>query len=117
MNENNPAPKDVKAYTDASPERVTCMNPTDFYITAGTVKLTGPTVVKAIAAGFFPVGPGLCRLTGNTATCPIPVLEFAGIYSPDTGVPAAAGHYSLVEVLGSAVPPGQHIDIQVTQVG
>jgi hypothetical protein len=40
-------------------------------------------------------------------------------YSPDTGIPAAAGHYSMAaifEMLGIPIPPGVHTDIQVTQI-
>jgi hypothetical protein len=90
--------------------------PNDFFITSGTVTISGPTIVKAIASGFVPPS---CALRGNTATCPIPVLEAAGIYAPDTGVPAAAGHYSLskiVALLGGHVPPGTHINIQVSRI-
>jgi hypothetical protein len=90
--------------------------PLDFFITDGTVTLTGPTVLKAIAAGMVPPD---CTVSGSTATCSIPVLEAAGIYGPDTGVPAAAGHYSLANILkmfGQKAPPGTHIDIQVTQI-
>lgn len=88
----------------------------DFFITAGTVTLTGPTIGQALAAGFFPPS---CTVNGSTATCPIPVLEAAGIFSPDTGIPAQAGHFSLsslAEMLGFTVPPGTHINIQVTQI-
>jgi hypothetical protein len=90
--------------------------PNDFFITDGTVTLTGPTVIKAVAAGMV---PPTCTLTGSTVTCSIPVLEAAGIYAPDTGVPAVAGHYSLAKILamfGQKAPPGTHINIQVTQI-
>lgn len=90
----------------------------DFFITDGTVTFTGPAVVKAVAAGFLPPA---CTVTGSTVTCSIPVLEATTppLYAPDTGIPAAAGHYSLAsifELLGLTVPPGSHIDIQVTQI-
>jgi hypothetical protein len=88
----------------------------DFFINAGTVTLTGPNIAKALAAGFVPPG---CTLGGSTLTCPIPVLEAAGLFMPDTGIPAQAGHFSLqsiAEMVGFAVPPGTHIDIQVTQI-
>ena len=88
----------------------------DFFITAGSVTLTGPMIAKSIASGFVPPG---CSVTGSTATCPIPALEALHFYSPDTGVPAAAGHFSLAQVfelLGQPVPPGTHIDIQVNQI-
>ena len=89
-----------------------CFSSTDFHITGGTVTLTGPSVVQLVAAGQVPPG---CSVTGSTATCPIAVIG-GGSNDVDTGVPAAAGHYSLTKLFGSAVPPGAHIDIQVTQV-
>ncbi len=103
---------------DVEPTRfpVPTLPPNDFFITAGSLTFTGPVVAKAIAAGIIPPG---CTVTGSTATCPIPNAEAAGIYAPDTGVPAAAGHFSLAsvfELLGLTVPPGSHIDIQVTQI-
>ncbi len=90
--------------------------PNDFFITAGSVKLAGPAVVTAIAAGFIPPA---CTLIGSTATCPIAVVEAAGLFSPDTGVPAAPGHYSLkniLRMLGFTLPPGSQLNIQVVQV-
>jgi len=90
----------------------------DFFITAGTFTLTGPFVGSLIRSGS-PPPPG-CTVTGSTATCTIsPLLEKAGIYMADTGIPAGAGHFSLAEVfeiLGIPVPPGNHIDVQVTQI-
>ncbi len=91
----------------------------DFFITAGTVTLTGPTIAQIIASGPPPPGSE-CTATGSTAMCPIPVLEAVGLYSPDTGIPAGPGHFSLksiFEFLGVPVPPGAHVDIQVTKVG
>jgi hypothetical protein len=90
--------------------------PNDFFITAGSVKLTGPAVVQAIAAGIVPPA---CTLAGSTATCPIAVVEAAGLFSPDTGVPAAPGHYSLkniLRMLGFTLPPGSQLNIQVVQI-
>ncbi len=90
----------------------------DFFITAGTVTLAGPTIAQIIASGPPPPGSG-CTATGSTATCPIPFLEAIGLYSPDTGIPAGPGHFSLksvFEFLGLSVPPGSQTNIQVTQV-
>jgi hypothetical protein len=85
----------------------------DFFITAGTVTLSGPSIAQAVKAGVIPTGPGLCTVAGSTATCPIWVLEAAGIYGPDTGIPAAAGHYALRGIAGS---PGSHIMVQVISI-
>ncbi len=93
--------------------------PDDFFITAGTVTLTGPTIVKILATAVGPPPP-TCTVSGSTATCSIGVLEAIGLYNPDTGVPAQAGHFSLkavFELLGLPVPPGSHVDIQVTKIG
>ena len=90
--------------------------PDDFFITAGTETLSGPAIVRGIAAGLVPPG---CTVTGSTLTCPIPVLEKAGLYMPDTGIPAAADHYSLKNALasvGQTLPPGNHLNIQVVQI-
>ena len=91
--------------------------PNDFFITDGTVTLSGPTVVQAIAAGL-PLPPA-CTVSGKTVTCPIAAAEAVGIYFPDTGIPAAAGHYSqavIAEMFGFEVPPGIHTNIQVTRL-
>jgi len=78
----------------------------DFFITDGTVVLSGPNIAQMVKANFVPPG---CTVSGATATCPIPVLEGLGFYTPDTGIPAAAGHYAF-----SA--PGSHIMIQVIRI-
>jgi hypothetical protein len=88
----------------------------DFFITDGSVTLSGPTVVQAIAAGFPLTG---CTVSGQTVTCPIPAAEALHIYSPDTGIPAAPGHYSqaaISEIGGIELPPGIHTNIQVTRL-
>ncbi len=92
--------------------------PNDFFIPAGTVTLTGPTIAGIIASGPPPPGSG-CTATGSTATCPIPFLEFVGLYSPDTGIPAGPGHFSMksiFEFLGLPVPPGSQTNIKVTEL-
>jgi hypothetical protein len=85
----------------------------DFFITAGTVTLSGPSIAQAVKAGMVPTGPGQCTVAGTVATCPISVLEPLGIYSPDTGIPAAAGHYALRGIFGS---PGSHVMVQVNSI-
>jgi hypothetical protein len=89
----------------------------DFFITAGSVTLTGPTIGSVIRSGA-PAPPG-CSATGSTATCTIAALEALGFYVPDTGIPAAAGHFSLAQVykmFGIPIPAGTHVDFQVTQI-
>ena len=82
--------------------------PTDFWITDGTATFSGPFVVQS------PSAPPFCSVRGQTATCPI-----AALGPLDTGIPTAAGHYSLAAVFkmfGMSVPPGLHINIQVVQL-
>ncbi len=89
----------------------------DFFITAGSVTLTGPSIGSVIRSGS-PAPPG-CTTTGSTATCTIAALESLGLYMPDTGIPAVSGHFSLAQVFemfGIPVPPGIHVDLQVTQI-
>lgn len=91
--------------------------PDDFFINDGSLTLSGPTVVQALASGM-PLPPA-CTVSGQTVTCPIPVAETLMIFFPDTGIPAAAGHYSqaaIFEMLGIPLPPGVHLNIQVTQL-
>jgi hypothetical protein len=99
----------------------------DFFITDGTMTITGPLVVKIVTPSGIPPPPG-CTLSGQSATCPIPVWETIPpgctpgvncLYSSDTGIPAAPGHYSfanILEAIGIEVPPGTHVDIQVNQI-
>lgn len=92
----------------------------DFFINAGSVTLTGSAVARLLGSGS-PPPPG-CTVSGGTVSCPIPVLEALNppIYSPDTGIPAAPGHYSLEafgDMAGFTIPPGTHINIQVNQLG
>jgi len=61
--------------------------PNDFFITAGSVKLTGPAVVQAIAAGIVPPA---CTLAGSTATCPIAVVEGSRPLQPRHGSSSGA---------------------------
>ncbi|HEV2139317.1 MAG TPA: hypothetical protein VGR53_10800, partial [Nitrososphaerales archaeon] len=95
-----------------------CLTSTDFYITDGTMTLTGPAAGQIIAiAGPLLVSAG-CTITGSTITCPLSVWEVvppgcipggsptlpACIYAPDTGIPTTPGHYnanSLVSFFGA----------------
>jgi hypothetical protein len=90
----------------------------NFFITDGTMTITGPLVVKFISQLPGPPPPG-CTLVGQSATCPLAFWESVHLYSPDTGVPAQAGHYSLsnlLEAVGVELPPSTHINIQVNQL-
>ena len=89
----------------------------DFFITSGTVTFNGPTIGRIIRSGA-PPPPG-CSVSGSTATCTIATAEALGLYSPDTGVPASAGHFTLdqlYDMFGIPVPPGTHINFQVNQL-
>jgi len=90
----------------------------DFFINDGSVTLTGSTIAGLRSAGS-PPPPG-CTVSGGAVNCPIPVLEAIGFYSPDTGIPATPGHFSLEalgDLIGITIPPGTHINVQVTQIG
>lgn len=67
--------------------------PATFFITDGTVTFTG------------------VNTKGAPVTVPLSVL--GGL---DTGVPAAAGHYSVPSVMGFTPPPGVNFQIQVVQI-
>jgi hypothetical protein len=89
----------------------------DFFVTSGTATVTGPLVVTVLKSGA-PVPPG-CTVSGDTATCPLSFWASIGLITPDTGIPAMPGHFSLAniaEILGIEIPPGTHIDVQVTQI-
>ncbi len=63
----------------------------EFFITDGEVTYAGPAIVAALHGGFSLPG---CTTTGATLTCPIPVVEAAGLYSPDALDPVILGHYA-----------------------
>ncbi len=73
----------------------------DFFITDGTDTYTGPAAVGAIAAGL-PQALG-CTVTGATFTCPLAVVEAAGLYSPDTLEPVIVGHYASTVCFGTGL--------------
>jgi hypothetical protein len=99
----------------------------DFFITAGTETISGQFGALIISIA----GPELlaagCTITGNSVTCPLSLWEVlppgcsathSCIYSPDTGIPAAAGHYNLNSAFIATGPPGAvgELQAQVTQV-
>jgi hypothetical protein len=66
-----------------------------------------------------------CTITGNSVTCPLSLWEVlppgcsathSCIYSPDTGIPAAAGHYNLNSAFIATGPPGAVGELQVQVV-
>lgn len=73
----------------------------DFFISDGMNKYTGPAAVGAIAAGL-PQALG-CAIAGATFTCPLAVVEAAGLYSPDTLDPVIVGHYASNVCFGTGV--------------
>src|SRR5262249_18465782 len=83
------------------------------------IDITGWTIAPGSAGpATFIITDGTVRLTGvNTkgapVTVPVPVF-FGGAF--DTGVPAAAGHYSYSSLFGFAPPPGVNFQIQVVQL-
>jgi hypothetical protein len=89
-----------------------CLTTNDFFITAGTMTISGPTVVQALKAGVGGTLPPSCKISGSTVTCSLSDWELLGIYNPDTGVPTAAGHFNLNAFLGQ---PGE-FQIQVNQL-
>ena len=99
----------------------------DFFITAGTETISGQFGASIISiAGPFLLAAG-CTITGNSVTCPLSLWEVlppgcaathSCIYSPDTGIPAAAGHYNLNSAFLATGPPGAvgELQAQVTQI-
>lgn len=88
----------------------------DFFITDGTNTYAGPAIVGAIAAGL----PGAigCSVTGTTMICTIPVVEAAGLYSPDTLNPVIPGHFASDVCFGTGVvDPSCSFTQQLTAVG
>ena len=68
--------------------------------------------------GTFVITDGTVTFSGvNTRGKPVTVpisAAFGGVL--DTGVPAAAGHYSYASLFGFAPPPGVNFEIQVVQI-
>jgi hypothetical protein len=81
------------------------------------VEITAWTIAPGSAgpATFF-ITDGTVSFTGvNTRGAPVTVpLSVLGVL--DTGVPAAAGHYSFSSLMGFTAPPGVNFQIQVAQL-
>jgi hypothetical protein len=88
----------------------------DFFITDGFETLSGPTIVHALASGALNLPQPPCVVSGQSITCPLSVLEAAGIYGPDTGVVATPGHMSNSICADGVSAPGCHYNQQVTQI-
>jgi hypothetical protein len=88
------------AWTEGPCTLPPCVTASDFYITDGTMTLTGPTIEQGIHSGQAQQLPPSCTISGMTITCPLSVWESLGVYSPDTGIPAKAGHYNLNSLIG-----------------
>lgn len=87
----------------------------DWFVTDGTVTYAGPEIALALLGGFSIPG---CTTSGATLSCPIPVVEAFGIYSPDTFNAAVAGHLANNACFGTAVKdPGCSYIQQATFVG
>lgn len=73
----------------------------EFFITDGTITYTGPAIVAFIPTG----GPQAlgCAIVGKTITCAIPVLEVAGLYSPDSLDPVILGHFASNVCFGTGI--------------
>ena len=99
----------------------------DFFVTAGTETISGPFGALLISIAGPPLLAAGCTITGNSVTCPLSLWEVLPpgcsstnpcIYSPDTGIPAAPGHYNLNSAFIAMGPPGAvgELQIQVTQL-
>lgn len=87
----------------------------EFFITDGEVTYAGPAIVVALHSGFTLPG---CTTTGATLTCPIPVVEAAGLYSPDALDPVIPGTYaSNVCFASGLVDPSCSFIQQLTLIG
>jgi len=83
------------------------------------IEITDWTIVPHSAGpATFVITDGTVTLSGvNTRGAPVTVplsLAFGGAL--DTGVPAAAGHYSYLSLFGFMPPPGVNYQIQVVQI-
>ena len=87
----------------------------EFFITDGEATYAGPAIVAALHGGFNLPG---CTTTGATLTCPIPVVEDAGLYSPDALDPVIPGLYtSNVCFASGLVDPSCSFIQQLTLIG
>jgi hypothetical protein len=76
-----------------------------------SIEITGWTIG---ANGDFFVTGEEDTITGHTGGPPVTVVVPSENF--DTGVPAAAGHYSSQTLFGMQAPPGTNFEIQVVQL-
>jgi hypothetical protein len=76
-----------------------------------SIEITGWTIGGN--GDFFVTGEE-DTITGHTGGPPITVIINSENF--DTGVPAAAGHYSVQALFGMQAPPGTNFEIQVAQL-
>jgi len=77
-----------------------------------SVDATGWTIDPT--TGDFVVTSEIDTITGHTGGPPITVVIPSEYF--DTGIPAAAGHYSSQTLFGMQAPPGTNFEMQVTQL-
>ncbi len=78
----------------------------DFFITAGTITVSGPVVFQHTGSG-------------QPVTFTVAQAEAIGIFNPDTFIPLVPGHLSSSMCFGSSPPtsaPGCHFDQQLTVI-
>lgn len=68
------------------------------------------------ANGDFFIEHEVVTFTGGTGGPPVTVTDPTPPYPFDTGIPAAAGHYSARTLFGMQAPPGTNFEIQVVQL-
>ena len=66
--------------------------------------------------GDFFIENELVTYTGHTGGAPVTAYDPTPPYPSDTGIPAAAGHYSAQTLFHMQAPPGTNFEIQVVQL-
>ena len=69
-----------------------------------------------VESGDFFIDNEWVTVTGHTGGPPVTVYDPTPPYPFDTGIPAAAGHYSTRTLMGMQAPPGTNFEIQVVQL-
>lgn len=104
------------------------LTPNDFFITAGSMTITGPSAADIIDIAAPQLSAAGCTVSGQTVACSIAIWSVVPpgctpgvscLYNPDTGIPAAPGHYSIdqiADIVGIPLVPASHINIQVNQL-
>jgi hypothetical protein len=66
--------------------------------------------------GDFFIAAETDTFTGHTGGPPVSAFDPNPPYPSDTGIPAAAGHYTAAQIFGFNPPPGVSIQIQVVKL-